>query len=378
MKVKKYTAASMPEAMKKIRAELGEQAVLLQSKTVYTGGFLGLFKKKLIEVVAAVDPNSYVVPQPKEPAAAVSVSKNSAASQPSHKKNSEEELTKELKELKQLVQQFSKADQLSLDTYPEELKLPLLKMKKQEITDELILELKQVLFDKWKEVKGQVSEEMATVWSRQWLIDKIKPIQEKQPAYPKKFINIIGPTGVGKTTTLAKMAAGSVLEQKFKTAFITTDTYRIAAIDQLKTYADLLKVPVEVAYKSADIKQAIEKFKDYDIVYIDTAGRNYREEQFVKELKAMIPFERMKNYLVIALTSKEEDMYEIIDQFATVPVHQLIFTKMDETTSRGSIVNAICRYRKSIAFITNGQNVPDDLIQPDAEKIADIILGEVL
>ncbi|HEY9578038.1 MAG TPA: flagellar biosynthesis protein FlhF, partial [Pseudobacillus sp.] len=358
--------------------ELGEQAVLLQSKTVYTGGFLGLFKKKLIEVVAAIDPNPPHEVVPSKEAVTPVVSKSRPPLQRKTERNSEETLKKELNELKEIVKQFSKVDHLSLDAYPDELKLPIVKLKKQEVSEDLIKELKQVLLEKWKKAKGQVSEEIVDGWSREWLIEKIKPLQNEQLELPKKFVNIVGPTGVGKTTTLAKIAAESVLEKKLKTAFVTTDTYRIAAIEQLKTYADLLKVPVEVAYKPADFQRAIEKFKDQDVVYIDTAGRNYLEEQFIEELKVMIPFEKMKNYLVLSLTSKEQDIHAVIDQFATVPIHQFIFTKMDETTSHGVIINVMCRYRTGVAFLTNGQNVPDDLVHPDSEKITDIIFGDRL
>ncbi|KZR57394.1 flagellar biosynthesis protein FlhF [Pseudobacillus badius] len=375
MKVKKYTAASMPEAMKKIRAELGEQAVILQSKTVYTGGFLGLFKKKKMEVVAAVDPNP--APESVRPQEAVPVKRKPELPLKTEK-SSEEILKRELNELKEIIKQFSKADQLSLEAYPEELKLPLIKLKKQEVEDGLIQELKQLLLEKWKEEKGQVTEKTADEWSRQWLVEKVTPLQKEHAALPKKFISIVGPTGVGKTTTLAKMAAESVLEKKLKTAFITTDTYRIAAIEQLKTYGDLLKVPVEVVYKPADMKPAIEKFKAYDVVYIDTAGRNYLEEQFVRELKATIPFEKMKNYLVLSLTAKEQDIHSVIDRFSTVPIEQFIFTKMDETTSCGAIINVMCRYGKGVAYLTNGQNVPDDLVRPNPEKLTALIFGERL
>ncbi|MGC8229774.1 flagellar biosynthesis protein FlhF [Pseudobacillus badius] len=375
MKVKKYTASSMPEAMKKIRAELGEQAVILQSKTVYTGGFLGLFKKKKMEVVAAVDPNP--AQESVRPQEAVPVKRKPELPLKTEK-SSEEILKRELNELKEIIKQFSKADQLSLEAYPEELKLPLIKLKKQEVEDGLIQELKQLLLEKWKEEKGQVTEKTADEWSRQWLVEKVTPLQKEHAALPKKFISIVGPTGVGKTTTLAKMAAESVLEKKLKTAFITTDTYRIAAIEQLKTYGDLLKVPVEVVYKPADMKPAIEKFKAYDAVYIDTAGRNYLEEQFVRELKATIPFEKMKNYLVLSLTAKEQDIHSVIDRFSTVPIEQFIFTKMDETTSCGAIINVMCRYGKGVAYLTNGQNVPDDLVRPNPEKLTDLIFGERL
>lgn len=375
MKVKKYTASSMPEAMKKIRAELGEQAVILQSKTVYTGGFLGLFKKKKMEVVAAVDPNP--AQESVRPQEAVPVKRKPELPLKTEK-SSEEILKRELNELKEIIKQFSKADQLSLEAYPEELKLPLIKLKKQEVEDGLIQELKQLLLEKWKEEKGQVTEKTADEWSRQWLVEKVTPLQKEHAALPKKFISIVGPTGVGKTTTLAKMAAESVLEKKLKTAFITTDTYRIAAIEQLRTYGDLLKVPVEVVYKPADMKPAIEKFKAYDAVYIDTAGRNYLEEQFVRELKATIPFEKMKNYLVLSLTAKEQDIHSVIDRFSTVPIEQFIFTKMDETTSCGAIINVMCRYGKGVTYLTNGQNVPDDLVRPNPEKLTDLIFGERL
>ena len=103
--------------------------------------------------------------------------------------------------------------------------------------------------------------------------------------FNKKYINIVGPTGVGKTTTLAKVAAETMLNQRKKVAFITTDTYRIAAIDQLKTYAKILNIPIEVAYNLEDFKRAADRFSHYDIVFIDTAGRNFRNEQYVKDLE---------------------------------------------------------------------------------------------
>ncbi|WP_100403047.1 flagellar biosynthesis protein FlhF [Bacillus sp. FJAT-42315] len=372
MKVKKYQASSMQEAMKKIRADLGKQAVILQSKTVYTGGFFGLFKKKAIEVVAGVDPNPR--PEVKEKSRIVPmIEKTQPAVTPI---NNAEVLAKEVKELKKILEQYSRNNKISLEGVPEELKSPLVTLKEQEVSNDLIMELKQALLSKWKDSKGHVDQREALIWAKEWLLNKIKPLQEKT-SQKKKYINIVGPTGVGKTTTLAKMAADSVLEKGKEIAFISTDTYRIAAINQLKTYADLLKVPMHVVYKAEDFTEAIKQLEDHDMIYIDTAGRNYRDERYVKELKSMISFEEeVESYLVMALTSKENDLKEIIDKFSLIPIEKFIFTKMDETKTHGTLLNLMCHFQKGVAFITNGQNVPDDLMEVDAETIVDIMFGE--
>lgn len=362
----------MQEAMKKIRADLGKQAVILQSKTVYTGGFLGLFKKKAIEVVAGVDPNPR--PEVKEKPRTVQMVEKKQSAAPMI--NNAEVLAKEVKELKKILEQYSRNNKITLEDVPDELKPPLETLKEQEVSNALIMELKQSLLSKWKDSKGHVDQEEALIWAKEWLLNKIKPLQER-PLQKKKYINIVGPTGVGKTTTLAKMAAHSVLEEGKKVAFISTDTYRIAAINQLKTYADLLKVPMHVVYKAEDFTEAIKQLEDYDTIYIDTAGRNYRDEKYVKELKSMISFEEeVESYLVMALTSKENDLKEIIDKFSLIPIQKFIFTKMDETKTHGTLLNLMCHFQKGVAFITNGQNVPDDLMEVDAEAIVDIMFGE--
>src|SRR5699024_10910696 len=129
----------------------------------------------------------------------------------------------------------------------------------------------------------------------------------------KQFIQFVGPTGVGKTTTLAKVAAKTILEQKKEDAFITMDTYRIAAIDQLKTYARILDVTIEVAYSLEDYKQALQKFQQYDYIFVDTAGRNFRNLQYIQELKKMLTIDerRVETVLTLALTAKAQDISDI-------------------------------------------------------------------
>src|SRR5690606_1884729 len=138
----------------------------------------------------------------------------------------------------------------------------------------------------------------------------------KEPPLHKKFINFVGPTGVGKTTTIAKLAAQAVLKENKKVAFITTDTYRIAAIDQLKTYAELLQVPLEIIYEDKDFSIAIEKFRNYDLVFIDTAGRNYRDKKYIDDLKKLFGKKNaIHTYLVLSLSMKEEDMFTVAENF---------------------------------------------------------------
>jgi flagellar biosynthesis protein FlhF len=194
--------------------------------------------------------------------------------------------------------------------------------------------------------------------------------------FSKKYINVVGPTGVGKTTTLAKIAAQAVLKYGKKVAFITTDTYRIAAIDQLKTYAKILNVPLEVTYTIDDFVKAKERFSHFDLILIDTAGRNFRNKQYVEDLKSVIGFdEDLETILVLALTSKYSDMLDIFEQFSSIKINKLIFTKVDETSKYGTIVNLILKNKIGVAYLTNGQNVPDDIFEASPESIANTVFG---
>ncbi|WP_050614794.1 flagellar biosynthesis protein FlhF [Bacillus testis] len=380
MKIKKYQAANMAEAMSLIKGELGEDAVILNSKVTFTGGFLGFFKKRGIEVIAAIDPQETRMPagkkknmKTKTPAQhSLSTEQKPLPGQGradfSPKQVGQSPVLKEMGELKKMIQQIQFSQ--GKETLPGD--LPQLKrhLEQQDIDHETIEQLMASLMEGQNASKAEMLQK-----AKLFLMGKLLP--EPISLFQKKYINVVGPTGVGKTTTLAKLAAESALKYRKKVAFITTDTYRIAAIDQLKTYSKILNVPLEVAYNAEDFKKAIERFSHYDAVFIDTAGRNFRNAQYVEDLQDMLSFgDDMETYLVLSLTSKQRDMEDILAQFSSIPISYFIFTKMDETSSYGAMFNMMAKYSINTAFLTNGQNVPDDLVKATPEVIVDVLLGD--
>lgn len=368
MKMKKYSAVTMTEAMSKVRADLGDDAVILNSKVVYTKGFLGLFKKKTIEVVAGMD--KYETPlqpvQPLQKEMISSVKKEEVVSS---------ELKKELSDIKMLVQSMQRP--VETKKYTEDIESFLQYLRNHEINEELITRIGDELFEHVNENDSNKQSLSDRQIATQVLKEALKDVPFGGLSYQKKYINVLGPTGVGKTTTIAKMAAHAVLQKKKKIGFITTDTYRIAAIEQLKTYAGLLQAPVEIVYNSEDFKKAMETYKDFDLVFIDTAGRNYKEVKFVEDVKKLIQFEdNVESYLVLSSTSKEKDMETIIEQFSSFPIEQFIFTKADETNSIGSMINLMIKYNKGLAYYTDGQEVPEDINEASVDSLLKLLFKE--
>lgn len=370
--------------MKKIRKDLGKEAVILNSKIIYTGGFFGLFRKKNIEVIAALD-NDMVQPSQIEKIDFSRVETNSEmkqkdmqSPQPVQNKTGEnkEMILKEIHDVKQLIKQITSQGHSSIVHIPSPYREIYQKLLSQNISETILQQLTEDIYEHYYSKKEQVDKDNAYDFIVQSLVEYIKPL-EFGAALQKKYIALIGPTGVGKTTTLAKIASIKAIEQKKKVAFITTDTYRIAAVEQLKTYAKILNVPIEVCYNLNDFKQAVEKFTAFDHVFIDTAGRNFRNKKHIEDLKKTIDFHtEMETYLVFSLTAKEEDLEMIYQQFSNIAIDKLIFTKLDETSCCGSLLNLSYKYHKPIAFITTGQDVPDDIIVATQHTIINQIVGE--
>lgn len=368
MNMKKYTADTMVEVMKKVRADYGDDAIILSSNVVHSKGILGFFKKKSVEVVVGHD-------RPKQPRLEFEYEAKPNQPLPPRPDLSTEELKKEMNEMKQLLKNIHLP--VNHDRYPKEMQDLLAHLKQQELSEALITELANQIFNEMKLQKADFSIPEQYAMVREILNEKFKDLPFGGITFNNKYINVLGPTGVGKTTTIAKIAAQALLTEKKKVGFITTDTYRIAAIEQLKTYANLLQAPVEVVYNAGDFKQAIAKFEDLDLVFIDTAGRNYKEVKFVEDLTKLIDFSLdMESFLVLSTTSKEEDMKMIIDQFTSFSIEKLIFTKVDETSSVGPIFNLMEKFTLGTAYFTDGQEVPEDLTDATLEKLIDLLLED--
>lgn len=392
MKVKKYTAPSMPEAMKHVRNELGNDAVILNSRIVYSGGFLGFFRRKNIEVIAAVDPTvkqdftsvlkdkqKMLFPAPPNQEPETGMREKTTAKTGTVKTDSKqsEDILKEINQLKELIksQSFQSAPLNSL--YPKPIQKALNWMNAQEFSGELKEKFTASLMEKWGTAGLNTTDEEVQAILKTELKESLSEKSLGGISFLKKYVNVVGPTGVGKTTTLAKIAADCVLNHQKKVAFITTDTYRIAAIEQLKTYAQILNIPIEVCYSIDDFQAAANKFSSYDVVLIDTAGRNFRNKQYVEDLFNVINFKmEMETYLVLSLTSKQKDMEEIFQQFSSITIDKFVFTKADETSSYGSIMNLVDKYKIGVAYITTGQNVPDDVVIASPDTITNLLLGD--
>ncbi len=373
----------MNEVMKLIRKELGNDAIILNSRVVQTGGFLGFFKKRSIEVVAALDTKPIETVQPilKEQQKGIDISipkLNSTIKTPVDKKDvtESEELLKEISQLKTLLRNVkveSGNSEIPLPKPVQELKQLLIK---QEIHKKIIDEVIEMSLEQWYSSGGKSTQADVLQWAREFLMKQISHLPFGGITFTRKYVNVVGPTGVGKTTTLAKIAADCILQDNKRIAFITTDTYRIAAIEQLKTYANILNVPIEVCYNLSDFQKAMVLFDRYDLVFIDTAGRNFRNRKYVEDLKNVIDYKQnMETFLVLSLTSKQIDMEEIFQQFSTMTIDKLIFTKSDETSTYGAMFNMIYFGQKAAAYITNGQNVPEDMVVASPQNIVNRIIG---
>ena len=194
-----------------------------------------------------------------------------------------------------------------------------------------------------------------------------------------KILFFVGPTGVGKTTTIAKIASKYKVEYDKKVAFITADTYRIAATEQLQVYANILDAPMAIVYSQAELNDSIAKFEDYDLVFVDTAGFSHKNEKQRNDMKTLlggVSEEYNKEvYLVLSATMKYMDLLDIVDSYREIADYKLIFTKLDETTTYGNLLNIKLYSGADLSYTTNGQNVPDDIEVFDTQKIVKKLLG---
>jgi flagellar biosynthesis protein FlhF len=367
MKTKRIAAPTMNEALKKVKKELGPDAVILYTKKVTRSKWLPPFRKEFVEVVAALDEvnklnesfyeEKAAHEHPGESPRPVSVRYSEQVSrkvppEPSLPLQKERGKGSELSENEALI--------------PEPIREIYSKFVEEDLNPKILDQLVQSLLKEWyindmSLTNQQVNRIVSDFFEKQF---QSVNFSGKHPK--TKLITLVGPTGVGKTTTAAKIASKVVLEEEKTVAFITTDTYRMAAVDQLKTYAKILNVPISVVYTKEDFQEALDTLKDYDLIIVDSAGRNYQQKKYVNELLQLIPFkEEMETYLVLSATSKLNDLKQITSQFSTLPISSYLFTKLDETLSIGNVGQLLLEYPHGVAYFTNGQDVPDDIMMAD-------------
>lgn len=405
MRVKRYVVDSMPDALQRIRSDLGKDAVILNTKEVRSGGFLGLFGKKKIEVIAAIDTTPSGTMEkpalnvnvksgtPAPSASSAPIDHAAAKSQtsvgvleeklpplmeaPHFKLNTKDDLLlEEMKQMKEMVQRLTSINKDRRGIPPAFHKVEL-RLLDQEI-DPIIVE--SVLSDAIEEAGDaaeQLTEQQVRLLVRKSLLDLLKFEGRKSVLPQTRIAHFVGPTGVGKTTTIAKMAAEQVLKHNRKVGFITSDTYRIAAVEQLKTYATILNVPLEVVFSPQELTKAFHQLQDRDIIFMDTAGRNYRNEMYVSELNSLLQTkEQSETFLVLSLTTKYKDMRIIAENFSKFKLDKVLYTKLDETLTYGAVINLAKEFRLRHSYVTNGQNVPDDIVELDEEHLVDLVLEE--
>lgn len=378
MKVKRYLVNDMSEAMIKIKNELGMDAVILNTRKIKTGGFLGLFKKTVLEVVAAID-------EPVLPKKTRQVSENNSS--PEHVQPVKEPVVvnSEMMELKKMVQiLIEKVDHIEhteravqVDSEPAKESVYIDYLKEKDIQESIakkIMEIVQRQISINEKNHESILNAMKVI-AREYL-GEVKTIDRDLPGNPGIYL-FLGPTGVGKTTTLAKIAARLTLVENKSIGLITADTYRIAAVEQLKTYSEILGIPLEVIYEASELESALYKFKDKDYVLIDTAGRSHKSKELQSDFDELMQFiDHATIFLVMSMTTGFKDMKNIIDSYNFLEEYRLLFTKLDEATAYGNILNLKVLTGKPLSYVTTGQSVPDDIEEADREKIIQIIFDE--
>ncbi|WP_059172722.1 flagellar biosynthesis protein FlhF [Bacillus sp. FJAT-27445] len=377
MKIKTYIVDNVQEAYPLIFKDLGTSAFILNSKEIKIGGLFGFFGRRRVEVVAAAD-----ILKESAPAETIQEPEQPLRMQPLRTENAklenppETEVLKEISEVKGLIHSMLKSG-------VEEKKVPgpldkwVTHLEDQEVDQEVIQYIAKKLDQPGRRVgEEELGRQLLGIVTELFRDGIATETEKNTPGGPPSLITLVGPTGVGKTTTIAKLAAVRAFQKKQRVGLLTSDTFRIAAVEQLLTYADILNIPLEVVMKEDELETAMKVMKGRHVVFMDTAGRNYLERQYINEVSQFLRYDtRQENYLVLSMATRWRDMKKIVEQMKAVPIDKLILTKWDETTCYGAALNMAYHYPYPLAYICTGQEVPQDIMPADAEFMAKKLLG---
>lgn len=356
--------------MAQVKSHLGRDAVILHTRKFRKGGMFGLFAKEMVEVMAAVDTAEERLPEKKQPQVKPTLPPT-AVTEDAKIKDMQQEMANMRGMLEQVMgnlqPQAPVAHSAAAKTNG------LLEVLLNHEIDYTIAE---------KMLKGLPGAPGDEKLARQLLADRLRTYLQRIegieiPEQGRKVIAFVGPTGVGKTTTIAKLAANFLLKEGCKIVLITADTYRISAVEQLKTYSDIMGVPIEVVYTAEEMKMALYRHQDKHLVLIDTAGRSPKNQEQLKELQALLTVEEnIEAQLVLSATTKYKDALEIVKGFSVCSPKKLLFTKLDEASNIGTILSVLYHFPIPLSYVTVGQNVPDDIELADANKLLEDMLRE--
>lgn len=404
MIIKKFVARTEEDAVEAAKKELGPNAVIMNVRVVKRKGLAALFFPKRVEVTAALEENGGAQQAYRDASQRDAVPRSSLTPSDAGGLSQEDKLSieKRLDSLQTLLVSRFQQEEVQRQEAASGEDLPFADEKeekpeeKQQVTeqDKFVRLLYNTMLESEVDEKyaNQIVNEVDVAGKSNLPFDYIlESIYQKMilkfgraegitpAAGAPRIVLFMGPTGVGKTTTIAKIASSFSVEDRKKVAFLTADTYRIAAVEQLRTYANILEVPFRVIYTEEEAREAIREFNEYDYIFVDTAGHSHRNAEQLEHMKklreAVCEEGECQAFLVLSSTTKYHDLLKIISSYEGVADYQLIFTKLDETATMGNLLNVKLYADTPIAYVTYGQNVPNDFEQFDPQKTVKQILS---
>lgn len=400
MIIKKFQAKTEAEAIENAKKELGENIVIMNVRKVKRKGIFAVFKAQLTEVTVALEEDQERYHQVKKSVqtAPLRMPVSEQTQEKPQEKSNTEALEEKLDSLQTLLVQQMKKNEApeneNSENPKEEAEQEALEEKEPSEMEKFIRLLHNTMLE--NEVKEAYADQIISEVEQtskpnlpfdyvlagvyQKMILKFGQAEEMEPAQKGARVAVfLGPTGVGKTTTIAKLASLFSVEKKKRVALLTADTYRIAAAEQLRTYANILKVPFRIIYTEEELEAAISDFAEFDYVFIDTAGHSHQNEEQQRNVGGIIEvvgkLAEKEIYLVLSATTKYKDLLQIADAYKGICEYKLIFTKLDETTAYGNIFNIRLHTQAPLSYVTYGQNVPDDIETFNPQKTVKRLLG---
>lgn len=377
MKVKRYIGHTVQETMQKVRNEMGKDALILNTRKIRQKGIIGWFKRPLIEVVAAADESSEGSLAPRR-IAPFNVTNYAIPVKHDDTSKALEKLESQIANMGEILNKLTNDFKAMEGRTEQGIKREYVPYYEMLVENEVSEDVAKGIIQK----AGLLHQKSFGSFERCLKQAIMEHIGHPQPLEvspgKRKVVVFVGPTGVGKTTSLAKLAAIFSIQKQMKVGLITADTYRIAAVDQLKIYAEIMEIPLSILYSPREMVEALEEHRDKDVVFVDTAGKSIKDRAQEKEILELISLSKADEvYLVLSCNTSYSACLNIINSYSFLPDYKLLFTKMDEVSNYGIILN--CRYisGKPLSYIATGQSVPDDIEVADPNKLLSCIMKRV-